>query len=65
MQRVPLGRLARADGQEVFATPRRIHFGAQRVYERAGFSVISSHVRKFERFGEVTFLTMVDPALPE
>jgi len=33
---------------------------ARRVYERAGFRVVSSHVRKFERFGEVPFLTMAD-----
>lgn len=33
---------------------------ARRVYERAGFSVVSSHVRTFGRFGEVPFLTMVD-----
>ena len=31
---------------------------ARRVYERAGFRVVSSHVRTFERFGEVPFLTM-------
>jgi RimJ/RimL family protein N-acetyltransferase len=33
---------------------------ARRVYERAGFRVVSSHVRTFERFGEVPFLTMAD-----
>jgi RimJ/RimL family protein N-acetyltransferase len=33
---------------------------ARRVYQRAGFRVISSHVRTFERFGEVPFLTMTD-----
>jgi RimJ/RimL family protein N-acetyltransferase len=33
---------------------------ARRVYERAGFRVVSSHVRTFDRFGEVAFLTMVD-----
>ena len=33
---------------------------ARRVYERAGFRVISSHVRSFERFGDVRFLTMAD-----
>jgi RimJ/RimL family protein N-acetyltransferase len=33
---------------------------ARRVYERAGFCVVSSHVRTFERFGEVPFLTMAD-----
>jgi RimJ/RimL family protein N-acetyltransferase len=33
---------------------------ARRVYERAGFRVVSSHVRSFERFGEVPFLTMAE-----
>jgi len=33
---------------------------ARRVYERAGFRVVSSHMRTFERFGEVPFLTMAD-----
>jgi len=33
---------------------------ARRVYERAGFRVISSHARSFDRFGEVTFLTMAE-----
>ena len=31
---------------------------ACKVYERAGFEVVSRHVRTFERFGEVPFLTM-------
>lgn len=35
---------------------------ARRVYERAGFEVVSRHVRSFERFGEVPFLTMAEPA---
>jgi [ribosomal protein S18]-alanine N-acetyltransferase len=35
---------------------------AIRVYERAGFSVVSSHMRTFERFGKVRFLTMADAA---
>ena len=30
------------------------------VYQRAGFHVISSHVRTFERFGDVPFVTMAD-----
>lgn len=34
---------------------------ARRVYERAGFEVVSRHVRSFERFGEVPFLTMAEP----
>lgn len=33
---------------------------ARIVYERAGFRVVSSHVRSFERFGEVPFLTMAE-----
>jgi [ribosomal protein S18]-alanine N-acetyltransferase len=33
---------------------------ARRVYERAGFRVISSQVRSFDRFGDVPFLTMAD-----
>ena len=37
---------------------------ARRVYERAGFRVVSTHVRTFERFGEVPFLTMVDAPEP-
>jgi [ribosomal protein S18]-alanine N-acetyltransferase len=37
---------------------------ARRVYERAGFSVVSSHVRTFRRFGEVRFLTMADTPEP-
>ena len=47
--------------------PRHVYFHvaefnerARRVYERAGFRVVSSHVRTFERFGEVPFLTMAD-----
>jgi RimJ/RimL family protein N-acetyltransferase len=33
---------------------------ARKVYERAGFVVVSRHVRSFERFGEVPFLTMAE-----
>ena len=33
---------------------------ARIVYERAGFVVVSRHVRSFERFGEVPFLTMAE-----
>ena len=33
---------------------------ARRVYERAGFRVVSFHVRTFNRVGEVAFLTMAD-----
>jgi ribosomal-protein-alanine N-acetyltransferase len=34
---------------------------ARVVYERAGFQVVSSHVRTFAEFGEVVFLTMAEP----
>jgi RimJ/RimL family protein N-acetyltransferase len=47
--------------------PRRVYLHvaefnerARKVYERAGFEVVSRHVRSFERFGEVPFLTMAD-----
>ena len=33
---------------------------ARRVYERGGFEVVSSHVRSFEKFGDVVFLTMAE-----
>ena len=33
---------------------------ARLVYERAGFQVVSSHVRTFEGFGDVVFLTMAE-----
>jgi RimJ/RimL family protein N-acetyltransferase len=33
---------------------------ARLVYERAGFQVVSSHVRTFEEFGDVVFLTMAE-----
>jgi [ribosomal protein S18]-alanine N-acetyltransferase len=49
--------------------PRRVYLHvaefnerARRVYERAGFEVVSWHVRSFERFGEVPFLTMAERA---
>ena len=47
--------------------PRRVYLHvaefnerARRVYERAGFVVVSRHVRSFERFGDVPFLTMAE-----
>ena len=47
--------------------PRRVYLHvaefnerARRVYERAGFEVVSRHVRSFERFGDVAFLTMAE-----
>ena len=49
--------------------PRRVYLHvaefnerARRVYERAGFEVVSRHVRSFERFGNVPFLTMAERA---
>ena len=49
--------------------PRRVYLHvaefnerARRVYERAGFEVVSRHVRSFERFGKVPFLTMAERA---
>jgi [ribosomal protein S18]-alanine N-acetyltransferase len=51
--------------------PERVHLHvaafnerARRVYERAGFRIVSSHVRTFERFGKVPFLTMVEERAP-
>jgi [ribosomal protein S18]-alanine N-acetyltransferase len=51
--------------------PRRVYLHvaefnerARKVYERAGFEVVSRHVRSFERFGEVPFLTMADNPEP-
>ena len=48
--------------------PRRVYLHvaefnerARKVYERDGFEVVSRHVRTFERFGEVPFLTMAAP----
>jgi len=35
---------------------------ARRVYERGGFRVVSSHVRTFEQFGDVEFVTMAEDA---
>jgi ribosomal-protein-alanine N-acetyltransferase len=46
--------------QRVYLHVAEFNERARRVYERAGFSVVSSHVRKFDRFGGVPFLTMVD-----
>lgn len=51
--------------------PRRVYLHvaafnerARVVYERAGFEVVSRHVRSFERFGEVPFLTMAENPEP-
>jgi [ribosomal protein S18]-alanine N-acetyltransferase len=46
--------------RRVFLHVAEFNVRAVRVYERAGFHVVSSHVRFFERFGEVPFLTMAD-----
>jgi [ribosomal protein S18]-alanine N-acetyltransferase len=46
--------------QRVYLHVAAFNERARRVYERAGFSVVSSHVRTFDRFGEVDFLTMAD-----
>jgi RimJ/RimL family protein N-acetyltransferase len=50
--------------RRVFLHVAEFNERARRVYERAGFSVISTHVRSFERFGEVQFLTMADTSEP-
>jgi RimJ/RimL family protein N-acetyltransferase len=44
--------------RRVFLHVAEFNERARRVYERAGFRVVSSHVRTFERFGHVPFLTM-------
>jgi ribosomal-protein-alanine N-acetyltransferase len=48
--------------QHVYLHVAEFNERARLVYERAGFSVVSSHVRTFDRFGEVAFLTMADSA---
>jgi len=47
--------------------PRRVYLHvaefnerARKVYERAGFVEVSRHVRSFERFGDVVFVTMAE-----
>ena len=50
----------RYEPRRVFLHVAEFNERARRVYERAGFSVVSSHVRTFDRFGDVPFLTMVD-----
>lgn len=50
----------RYEPRSVFLHVAAFNERALRVYERAGFRVISSHVRSFERFGDVAFLTMKD-----
>jgi [ribosomal protein S18]-alanine N-acetyltransferase len=46
--------------RRVFLHVAEFNERARRVYERAGFRVVSTHVRTFDRFGEVPFLTMAD-----
>lgn len=46
--------------RRVFLHVAEFNERARRVYERAGFVVVSRHVRSFERFGEVPFLTMTE-----
>ena len=48
--------------RRVFLHVAEFNERARRVYERAGFRVVSSHVRTFERFGAVPFVTMADTA---
>jgi RimJ/RimL family protein N-acetyltransferase len=46
--------------RHVFLHVAEFNERARKVYERAGFRVVSRHVRTFARFGEVPFLTMSD-----
>jgi ribosomal-protein-alanine N-acetyltransferase len=46
--------------RRVFLHVAEFNERARLVYERAGFRAVSSHVRTFERFGKVPFLTMAD-----
>jgi ribosomal-protein-alanine N-acetyltransferase len=48
------------DPLRVFLHVAEFNERARLVYERAGFEVVSRHVRTFERFGDVPFLTMAD-----
>lgn len=50
--------------ERVFLHVAAFNERARRVYERAGFRVVSAHVRTFERFGDVPFLTMTDSGSP-
>ena len=50
--------------RRVFLHVAEFNERARRVYERAGFTVVSRHVRSFERFGEVPFLTMAEDVEP-
>ena len=46
--------------RQVFLHVAAFNERARLVYERAGFRIVSSHVRTFEDFGEVAFLTMTE-----
>ena len=50
----------RYEPQRVYLHVAEFNERARRVYERAGFRVVSRHVRSFERFGEVPFVTMAE-----
>jgi ribosomal-protein-alanine N-acetyltransferase len=50
----------RYEPRRVFLHVAAFNERARRVYERAGFRVVSRHVRSFERFGEVPFVTMAE-----
>ena len=50
--------------QRVFLHVAEFNERARRVYERAGFRVVSRHVRSFARFGDVPFLTMAEDPEP-
>ena len=50
--------------RRVFLHVAEFNERARTVYERAGFEVVSRHVRTFERFGEVPFLTMAENPEP-
>ena len=54
----------RYEPRRVFLHVAEFNERARRVYERAGFRVVSRHVRSFERFGEVPFLTMAEDGEP-
>ena len=46
--------------ERVFLHVAAFNERARRVYERAGFRVVSAHVRSFEGFGAVPFVTMIE-----
>jgi ribosomal-protein-alanine N-acetyltransferase len=50
----------RYEPRRVFLHVAEFNERARKVYERAGFEVVSRHVRSFERFGKVPFLTMAE-----